>query len=199
VTGGRPAWRLPPPNLAQRRLPIVAVPAGTSVVRIHTLFREPHNFGRTGGARFDAPDGSYGVCYLGLDDAGAFVETILRDQDLRGVAYSDLARRAIADGVFARTVRLVALGGSGLRRLRITAGTVYTTYRVTQAWSRALWAHPDRPDGLRYRSRFDDDQHCVALFDRAAQALRFTVSAPLVNVPNRLGPLLDRYDLALYE
>ncbi len=76
---------------------------------------------------------------------------------------------------------------------------MHATYRVTQGWSRARWAHPDRPDGMRYRSRFDDDQHWVALFDRASQALPFTASVPLLNVPNRMGPLLDRYDLALYE
>ncbi|MBA3259062.1 MAG: RES family NAD+ phosphorylase [Gemmatimonadales bacterium] len=199
MTGGRPAWRLPPPDLDQRPLPIVLIAAGTPVVRIHTRHRDPLYFGRTGEARFDSPDGAYGVCYLGLDDAAAFVETILRDQDLRGVARSDLTRRALADGVITRPVKLVAFGGSGLSRLRATAGTVHSTYRVTQAWSRALWAHTDQPDGLQYRSRFDDDQRCVALFDRASAALRFTASTPLTKVPGRLGPLLDRYDLGLYD
>ena len=199
MSGGRPAWRLPPPDLPSRALPIVALPAGTAVVRIHTVGREPRYFGRAGDGRFDAPDRRYGVCYCGLDDAAAFVETVLCDQDLGGLARDDLASRAVADGVFTRPVRLVAFGGTGLRRLRATAGTVHATYRVTQAWSEALWSHPDQPDGIRYRSRFDDDQHCVALFDRAAGALRFTASAPLTLVPLRLGALLDRYGLALYD
>jgi hypothetical protein len=199
VSGGRPAWRLPPSDLARRALPIVELPAGTPVVRIHTIGREPRYFGRTGQARFDAPDGSYGVCYCGLDDAAAFVETILRDQDLGGIAQADLVTHAIADGALVHPTRLVAFGGTGLRRLRATAGTVHATYRVTQVWSHALWAHRDEPDGIRYRSRFDDDQHCVALFDRAASAVRFMASAPLSSVPLRLGALLDRYGLALYE
>lgn len=199
MSGGRPAWRLPPSDLARRPLPIVELSAGTPLARIHGLGRDPRFFGRAGQARFDAPDGRYGVCYCGLDDAAAFVETILRDQDLGGLALADLARRAIADGVITRPVRLVAFGGTGLRRLRATAGTVHATYRVTQAWSHALWSHRDRPDGIRYRSRFDDDQHCVALFDRAAAAVRFTASAPLPDVPLRLGALLDRYGLALYD
>jgi hypothetical protein len=70
---------------------------------------------------------------------------------------------------------------------------------VNKARSHALWTHPDQPDGIRYRSRFVDDQHCVALFDRAATALRFAASAPLSAVPLRLGAMLDRYGLALYE
>jgi hypothetical protein len=199
VSGGRPAWRLPPPDLTRRALPIVELPAGTTVVRIHTLGRDPRFFGRAGQGRFDAPDGSYGVCYCGLDDSAAFVETILRDQDLGGIAREDLASRAIADGMFTRPVRLVAFGGTGLRRLRATAGTVHAPYHVTHEWSRALWSHPDQPDGIRYRSRFDDDQHCVALFDRAAGAVRFAASAALAVVPLRLGKMLDRYGLALYD
>ena len=199
MSGGRPAWRLPPSDLAHRTLPIIELPTGTAVVRIHTVGRDPRYFGRTGQARFDAPDGSYGVCYGGLDDAAAFVETILRDQDLGGIAQADLASHALADGALVRPARLVAFGGTGLRRLHATAGTVHATYRVTQAWSHALWAHPDQPDGIRYRSRFDDDQHCVALFDRAAAAMRFAASAPLSAVPLRLGAMLDRYGLALYD
>jgi RES domain len=199
VSGGRPAWRLPPADLAHRALPIVELPAGTAVVRIHSVGRDPRFFGRTGQGRFDAPAASYGVCYCGLDDAAAFVETILRDQDLGGIALDDLVSHSIADGTLTRPARLVAFGGTGLRRLRATAGTLHATHRVTQAWSHSLWAHPHQPDGIRYRSRFDDDQHCVALFDRAAAALRFTASAPLPAVPLRLGALLDRYGLALYD
>ena len=199
MSGGRPAWRLPPGDLDQRDLPIVTVPAMTPVVRLHTRGRDPHYFGRTGEGRFDDPNRAYGVCYLGFNDAAAFVETILRDQDLSGVAKADLEPRAFADGRFVRPVRLVEFGGRGLRRLGATAGTVHATYRTTQAWSLALWGHPDQPDGIRYRSRFDDDQHCIALFNRAAAGLRFATSAPLLAVAHRLGPVLDRYDLALYD
>ncbi len=185
MSGGRPAWRLPPGDLGQRDLPIVTVPAMTPVVRLHTRGRDPHYFGRTGEGRFDDPNRAYGVCYLGFNDAAAFVETILRDQDLSGVAKADLEPRAFADGRFVRPARLVEFGGRGLR--------------TTQAWSLALWGHSDQPDGIRYRSRFDDDQHCIALFNRAAAGLRFATSAPLLAVAHRLGPVLDRYDLALYD
>jgi hypothetical protein len=197
VTGGRPAWRLPRPELARQRLPLVELPAGTPVVRLHTIGRDPAYFGRNGRGRFDAPDHTYGVCYLGLDDAAAFVETLLRDQDLRGISRADLKRRGLADGKLIRSIRLVEFGGPGLRQLRAVGGTVHATYRVTQTWGQAFWAHPDQPDGIRYRSRFDDDQHCVALFDRAATALQLTPGVPLPSAPHRLGPLLDHYDLAL--
>lgn len=42
---------------------------------------------------------------------------------------------------------------------------------VSQAWARALHAHPDAPDGILYPSRHDPSQRCVALFDRADLAV----------------------------
>jgi hypothetical protein len=44
-------------------------------------------------------------------------------------------------------------------------------YRIAQQWSRALWAHPQQPDGITYRSRHDPSMICVALFDRCASAV----------------------------
>ena len=201
VSGGRPAWRLPPSGLARRPLPIVELPPAPPVVRIHTVGRDPRYFGRTGQARFEAPDSSYGVCVR----AGGSTTRRPSSRPSSATRTSAASPRPTwpptpSPTDIVRPTRLVAFGGPGLRRLHATAGTVHATYSgVTQAWSRALWAHPDQPDGIRYRSRFDDDQHCVALFDRAAAAVRFAASAPLSAVPLRLGTVLDRYGLALYD
>lgn len=200
MTGGRPAWRLPPPDLSRRPLPIVDLAAGTPLVRIHEVTRHPHYFGPPASPRhrFDDPEGAFGVCYLALDDAGAFVETYLRAQDLRAIARADLALGALADGTLQRAVRLVEFAGAGLVQLAVPAGTVHATYRVTQAWARAFWSHPDAADGMLYRSRFDDDCRCVALFDRASAALTIGPGRALTDLPHRLGPVLDRYQLGLY-
>lgn len=200
MTGGKPAWRLPPSDLAARPLPVIDLAAGTHLVRIHGITRHPHFFGppSTPRHRFDDPQGEFGVCYLGLEDAGTFAETFLRAQDLKALARTDLATQALADGTLTRGVRLVEFSGAGLVQLGIPAGTVHATYRVTRPWARAFWAHPDAPDGILYRSRFDNDCHCVALFDRAAAALSIAPGQALTDLPHRLGPVLDRYNLGLY-
>lgn len=45
-------------------------------------------------------------------------------------------------------------------------------YDVPQAWSKALFDHPLRPDGISYYSRHDDKGLCYAIFDRARNAVR---------------------------
>ena len=200
MTRGKPAWRLPPSDLARRPLPLPDLAAGTHLVRIHGIGRHPHYFGppSTPRNRFDDPQGEFGVCYLGLEDAGVFAETFLRAQNLKALAGADLATAALADGTLTRGVRLVEFSGAGLVRLGIPAGTVHATYRVTRPWTRAFWAHPDTPDGILYRSRWDNDCRCVALFDRAASALSIGPGPALIDLPHRLGPVLDRYQLGLY-
>ena len=199
MSGGRPAWTPPPPDLPSRKLPLVQLAEGTPIVRLHGLGREPRFFGRTGRSRFDDPEHGYGVCYLGLSDSAAFVETVLRDQFLRDLSRADLGRLALADGTLGSPVRLVEFGGTGLQRLRTVAGTVHAGYEITQGWSRALWRHPDAPDGILYRSRFDDELHCIALFDRASGVLRLAPGPALVALPLRLGALLDRYQISLHD
>lgn len=199
MSRGRPAWTPPPPDLQSRRLPLIQLAADTPIVRLHALSRDPRFFGRTGGNRFDDPEHAYGVCYLALDDSAAFAETVLRDQFLRDLSRGDLGRLALADGSLGAPARLVEFGSTGLQRLRTVAGTVHAGYEITQAWSRALWLHPDAPDGILYRSRFDDELHCVALFDRAARVLRLPPGPALIALPLRLGALLDRYQLALHD
>lgn len=200
MTGGRPSWQLPPATLATNPLPLVSLSVGTTLVRVHSVGRHPYYFGPPSAPRhrFDDPDGRFGVCYLALEDAGAFAETVLRAQRLKAVALADLAKLALADGVLVAPARLVEFGGAGLVQLGAPAGTVHTTYRVTQAWARAFWDHPDAPDGIRYRSRFDDDCHCVALFDRAKGALEIEPGPALPAVSARLGAILDRYHIGLY-
>jgi hypothetical protein len=137
------------------------------------------------------------VCYVGLTDDSAFVETVLRDQWLPHLSEKELAGVCLADGEAGRELRLAQFGGRGLRRLHTSAASIHAPYAVTQAWSRALWLHPDRVDGIAYRSGWDDDLTCIALFDRAAGALLVDWGAPIMDLPHRLGPILDRYEIAL--
>jgi hypothetical protein len=207
VTGGGGApWDLPPPDLHKRDLPIREIERGTPLMRIHSADYHPHFFGpappkrKAAGwpaprNRFDDPQGIYGVCYLGLNDAAAFVETVLRDQFLPVLSAADLGKVCLADGSAARQLRLVEFGGRGLRRLGINAATVHAPYDITRAWSRALWSHPVEPDGICYHSRWDNDLSCVALFSRAERALQIRPGPLITALPARLAAILDRYEI----
>jgi len=39
---------------------------------------------------------------------------------------------------------------------------------VPQSWSKAIHRHPDRPDGIAYRARHDDEAFCYAIYDNVA-------------------------------
>jgi len=92
-------------------------------------------------------------------------------------------------------MRLVDLTGPGLARIGATNELNAGAHSVGPQWSRALWSHPSRPDGLLYRARYDPSCLSIALFQRVR---RHVVARPLGGVlspENRmlLGQLLDRY------
>ncbi len=81
--GGRgPTGEPPPPPdwLPTATLPVIELPAGGPLVRIHRLDRGPVFFspgsGRLPVGRFDSPSASFGVLYLGQTFECAFAETV---------------------------------------------------------------------------------------------------------------------------
>jgi hypothetical protein len=58
-------------------------------------------------------------------------------------------------------------------------------YRQTQSLSKAVYLHPSQPDGMVYRSRFDDTSLAIVLFGRALPFVRLypgTVPTPFSEV-----------------
>ena len=129
----------------------------------------------------------------------AFAEVFLRKLASMSVAQVDLQARAIST-FNAKPLRCVELTGSGLRKLscdnRISTEKPYST---THLWSRALFLHPQQPDGLVYRSRHNPRFRCLALFDRCDAKLTEVRSEPLMDSPRRAwcSVQLDRYELAV--
>ena len=156
-------------------------------------------FGRTSAGRFNAPGGEYGTLYAALDAHAAFVETFGRDPGIRLVSRSALAESLHVRLRVNRMLSVVDLTGPSLRRLdgdtRVTTGD----YRIAGQWGLALWQHPQRPDGLYWRSRFDDNRYCVALFDRARDALDPVVLGTWDSPAHAslLAAILDAYDFGL--
>jgi RES domain len=191
------------PNTAlPKRLPIRSVRTGIRWMRIHLNTRDALWFGPGSGRRpihrFDDPAGQFGVCYLGTTLEVCFAETFLRDPPVRIVAFGDLAMRSVATVEVRRDLYLVPLHGSKLARLGVTAEVASgSDYTLSQQSSRALWEHSDAPDGILYRPRHDDSAFCVAIYERAKDALGVVQEDSLVEDPQKLARLLRRYALGL--
>jgi hypothetical protein len=185
-----------------KRLPKRRVRSGIRWMRMYLNTREALWSGPGSGRqpihRFDDPAGQFGVCYLGTSLEVCFAETFLRDPPVRIVALGDLAMRSVATVEVWSDLQLVPLHGSSLARLGVTAEVASgSQYTVSQLWSRALWEHKDLPDGILYRPRHDDSAFCVAIYDRAKNALRVVHELSLVEDQQKLAKLLRRYALGL--
>ncbi len=176
------------------RLPIVELPAGTELYRIHLRSYSAVWFDRGNTYRFNAPAGEYGMCYLGDSLEVAFLETLLRGAPIRVVSRAALAARFATALPLARSVRLVQLHSRGLVALRLSADVPHREpYQECQRLALSLWQHREEVDGIEYRSRWDDSRLCVALFDRAATALGAATTATPLDDLGRVRPLLRHY------
>jgi hypothetical protein len=185
-----------------KRLRSIRVKAGARWMRIHAQGRSALWFGPGPGRppihRFDDPEGRFRVCYFGTTLEVCFAETFLRNPPVRILALDDLAGRSIATVEVRRDLRLVPVHGSSLARLGVTAElTSGSDYAASRLWSRALWEHADKPDGILYRSRHDDSALSVAVYDRAKDGLAIVGDHSLTEDAQQLARLLRRYGLGL--
>jgi hypothetical protein len=162
VTGPRP-----PRNIEKRDPLFLTLAKGDVVHRFHTAKYDPIFFDRSRDGRLNAPDGAYGVLYASERPAGAFAEAFLRQPGRTLLAADLLARKAYVQLRLLRSLKLIKFCGPGLARLGATAEVTHSglPYDVSQAWSKALHAHPANPDGIAYYARHDDEALCYALFD----------------------------------
>jgi hypothetical protein len=189
----------PEPRLIGGNAPVVTVAAGAEFYRSHHANFGPVYFGRGPTYRFDDPAGAYGVLYAALQLEGAFAETHLRKPGRRYVDRADLAVRRWSRLLTTRELRLLPLHGRYLAQAGATAEVTQgpaDRYELPRRWSSAI--HAAGFDGIEYRSRHDDDQLCVALFEHRDPPV--VASGPpnewLSNV-RVLARILDRYNIEL--
>jgi hypothetical protein len=183
-------------------LPTVRVPAGRQLWRLHRKGQAALWFGpdhETGPRnRFDAPGGEFGICYLGDSPEVCVAETIIRQPTSRMVPRARLAERAIVRIPVLRELRLVRVHGPGLVRIGIGADVAHGhPYDRCQELALSFWNHPDEVDGIEYRSRWDNDRFCFALFDRAADALDTPDQSLDLAEPRIFNPILRLYDIGV--
>ena len=187
----------PPPNFADRDLPLETLPPGTAFVRIHRRDLAPLFFGTSGDNRFDDPQRIYGVCYVALTLEGAFAETCLRAVGAQFVASSYLNVRVFSAIEVTAPLHLVAVHGPGLARIGATSIVSGGEHAMAQIWSRAIHDHPSSPDGLLYRANHDNGEICAALFDRSGDRLGVGRTQGLLADRAHLAVLLNRYKVGL--
>lgn len=157
--------------------------AGSRLFRIHRAIHGPIFFGppgRTPELRYDAPDGSFKVLYLARSLETAFGETLVRAPSIPYVLSAAVEIRAYSELVTTRSVRLYPLLDAGVSSHGLSFSDLHgQAYGKTWTISGVVHATTNA-DGILYTSRFDN-QPCVALFDRAADAVAKTsvTSSPL--------------------
>lgn len=192
----------PPPQheLNTRRLPTSQIEVGSTLVRIHrpgqALFFGPGPGQRPRG-RFDSLDGEFATCYMAENTLAAFAETFLREGRVKLVMEGELAVRWWSRLQVVAPLTLVSCHGSALTTLQTTSAISSGAYSRSRAWAAALHKHPDAPDGLRYRSRHNDDQFCIAMFDRAASSVRAFETLPLLHPSTDVVEAINAYGVSV--
>ena len=169
-------------------MPVATVAAGRTLHRIHGSSVAARWYGRKDASwRWDDPDRHYGVLYLGKTLVGPFAESLLRKPADRGLLWERVEQKRWATFETRRALRLAKLHGPGLGWFQTTAAGVSAdfdpltgpdAYETTQAISALV--HADTTlDGIQYRSRFDTDELCIALFERADPAIELVTE----NIP----------------
>jgi hypothetical protein len=191
----------PPADLASRELLIHVSTDSDTWYRSHAMDKGPLFFGRTMTQRWDAPEGEYGVLYLGSDPFCAFMESIGRGMlKTRLVPSAMIQQKGLSKIRFTRSLRLIDLVSSG-GLTRIGAESSLSSgrgYKNSQKWSKALRDHPEKPDGIYYRSRHDPARIACALYDHCADAVEVVGPPKSWNDdPRLLGTILDHYDFGI--
>lgn len=92
------------------------------------------------------------------------------------VTSTELGRRFVTRATLIRPLRLALLADDGLQLLgidlRVTGGSDYS---LSRDWSEAIHRHSARVDGIFYPSRHHNRLFSVAAFDRARDAIGFSV------------------------
>jgi RES domain len=188
---------LPPEDFNRRELPIIAS-QGTWYRLNAVEFSSSLYFDRTGKGRFDSPAQGYGILYVGADVYASWIECYGRTHGAKGISELGLRLRDLYAIDSRRPLVFADLTGSNLVKMGADARLSSGAYTVARQWAQAIYEHPQSVDGIRYRSRHDDERYCYGIFDRCAQDIQEqNLGNLLTSNPRLLAEILDYYDYGL--
>jgi hypothetical protein len=168
---------------------------GSVFHRIHRKTLSALFFGPAGPLpvqRYDDPAGGYKMLYLALDLETAFGETMVRVPTVSDVLSSDVGLRARSELVATRALKLYPLVDAGVSAHGLSFTELHgSDYRRTQAIAAEIHT-ATQADGVLYTSRFND-RRCVALFDRARDAVALGAVAGAALLPEEALALAARF------
>ncbi len=184
---------------------VATLPAGHPLYRVLSATRTATDFNPGIGAR--TRFGFFGepvvpIMYAADTEDAAIAETLLHDIPAEGglLPYDQYAGKVLVRLKVTEKLRLGILHGTGLRRLKVTAGELTaspaSSYATTVRWAEA--AHDAGLDGLVWMSRQCNDTKAYVFFgDRCAQAFSqdpsyariFASSADQIWLIDRCAPL----------
>lgn len=199
---------LPPKGFESRPLALTDIPAGTVWRRLYqSRFPDPLGYG-LGPSRFSDPEtglvppARFGVVYLGSSLKVCFLEAILRDRGVGRIGafpieWAELEAWTCGELRIDSPLRLVNLRGDGLVRMGLPTDAVRSSSQVLgRVWSRAIWSHDARPDGIAYESRLNGETN-IAVFDRALAKVSAIATPRLVDCRSELAGVITDFDLAI--
>jgi hypothetical protein len=190
-----------PEQLSDIELPIITVHVDKPMYRLNSTKNrkgEPIttslNFDRTGNGRFDGKNQGYGILYTGQDASVSFIESFGRipDPNRRTVTTETLRRRNLFLIMAKKPLKLVDLTGSRLHQIGADTSAILCSpqfYEISRKWGKAIHLAQQQVDGIRFRSRLDNDRYCYGIFDRAESCLE----------EKNLGNLLDDHQMLLND
>lgn len=156
--------------------------------------------------RVHSAEHHYSYSYFGDTSAVALLEVIGRS--LRPSTRPRIVRRAVLEGKVLSQVRVVQpipvalLHGSHLHHIGQTARLTKTPsrmYPVTRLWSSAVLRGTADAQGLKYRSRHDEDQFCYLLTGPKGTTLDSIEAVERVDLESPAGIVSVKHELLRYN
>jgi hypothetical protein len=202
------ARRTPPKGFESSGIELASIKTGTKWFRLYSSrYPDPLGFGfspsRFSDPRVALPEKDrFGVIYFGSSLKVCFLERILRDIRNGGlgdvpIPYAELEQLMCAEIVTARPLNLVDLCGDNLVKMGVPTDAVRaSSHRLGQKWSLAFWLHKQRPHGILYYSRLNDEIN-IALYDVALPSIRVSTTRPLLEYRTEVAGLIREFKLAI--
>jgi hypothetical protein len=196
----------PPEDFRSRELPTVSS-KGTWYRLNDRDFTSSLYFDRSGSGRFDSPAQGYGILYVGADVYASWIECYGRTHGTKGVSEIVLRQRNLFAIDSQRELVFADVTGNGLVKMGADARLSSGSYVAARQWAQAIYDHPQVVDGIRYRSRHDDERYCYGIFDRLAspsvnrcadELLEKNLGNLVESNPKLLAEILNFYDYGLF-